>query len=69
MRTEGSVFLAIWLPSWPTDRIRKRDGAMSADTPLVTAWHDGRRRLVAAADAAARARGLPACRWRRRRRG
>jgi protein ImuB len=56
----GSVFLAIWLPSWPTDRIRRRDGAISADTPLVTAWHDGRRRMVAAADAAARARGLRA---------
>jgi protein ImuB len=60
MRTENSVFLALWLQHWPTDRIRKHDPALPAETPLVTAWHDGRRRIVAAADAQALALGLRA---------
>src|SRR5271166_3328016 len=62
--------VSVWLPLWPTDRLRRpgkdwpgkegprKDGP--PDSPLVTAAHDGRRRIVAAADRAAAARGLRA---------
>lgn len=49
---------SVWLPTWPTDRLRKRPDAPPADAPLVTAGHDGRRQAVLAADAAARAQGV-----------
>ncbi|HEY6431251.1 MAG TPA: DNA polymerase Y family protein, partial [Acetobacteraceae bacterium] len=50
--------ISVWLPTWPTDRLRKRADAPPADAPLVTAGHDGRRQAVMAADAAARALGV-----------
>jgi protein ImuB len=50
---------SVWLPTWPTDRLRRhRPGTPPGNVPLVTAAHDGRRRAVAAADAAAQALGL-----------
>ncbi len=48
--------VSIWFPNWPTDRLRRRGGL--PDGPLVTAIHDGRRRVVAAADQAAAALAL-----------
>jgi protein ImuB len=52
--------VSVWLPTWPTDRLRRHRPAdmPPQGSPLVTAAHDGRRRMVAAADAAARALGL-----------
>lgn len=52
--------VSIWLPTWPTDRLRRHGGAPPADRLLVTAAHDGRRRVIAAADRAAWALGLRA---------
>lgn len=45
---------------WPTDRFRRKSGdaAPPPETPLVLIGRDGRRRVVLAADAAARAAGL-----------
>ena len=51
--------VSVWLPTWPTDRLRRASGgAPPPDAPLVTASHDGRRRVIAAMDAAAQALGL-----------
>jgi len=50
--------ISVWLPHWPTDRLRRSQPFVSPDQPTVTARHDGRRRVVAAADAAAQALGL-----------
>jgi protein ImuB len=52
--------ISIFLPTWPTDRLRRLSGAAvpPPDRPVVTAIHDGRRQSVAAVDAAARAEGL-----------
>ena len=52
--------ISIFLPTWPTDRLRRQPSAAvpPPDRPLVTAIHDGRRQSVAAVDAAARAEGL-----------
>jgi protein ImuB len=51
--------ISVWLPSFPTDRWRRSLGcALPADVPLVTAGHDGSRRIIAAADPAAIAQGL-----------
>src|SRR5579859_5150271 len=52
--------VSVFLPSWPTDRLRKtlKAAAPSTDRPFATALHDGRRRIVAAVDTAARAEGL-----------
>jgi len=44
------------LPAWPTDRLRKLGAP--PDAPLVTATHDGRRRVIAAVDAIAAQNGL-----------
>ena len=53
--------VSLWLPFWPTDRLRRhRYAGLSDDVPLVTRGHDGRRMVVAAADAAARKLGLRA---------
>ena len=48
--------VSLWLPTWPTDRLRKQDAP--PDGPLVTAAHDGRRRVIAAVDALAAQAGL-----------
>jgi protein ImuB len=51
--------VSIWLPSFPTDRLRRcKESAPAPDVPFVTAHHDGRRRVVAAADRAALAAGV-----------
>ena len=50
--------VAVWLPTWPTDRLRRSPGAPSPETPLITAASDGRRMAVAAADQAALALGI-----------
>ncbi|MEO9190152.1 MAG: DNA polymerase Y family protein, partial [Acetobacteraceae bacterium] len=49
--------VSLFLPTWPTDRLRRRS-ALPAETPVVTRAHDGRRLVVAAADAAAAYLGL-----------
>ena len=50
--------ISLFLPTWPTDRFRRRSGGPPRDEPLVTAATTGARRLVAAADGAAQAEGL-----------
>lgn len=52
--------VSLFLPSWSTDRLRRTMGANapSLDTPLVLIGHEGRRRVVLAADQAARRQGL-----------
>ncbi len=52
--------VSLYLPDWPTDRLRRMagDAAPPADVPLVMIGRDGSRRVVTAADAAARAAGL-----------
>ena len=51
--------VSLFLPTWPTDRLRRRGhAALPAQRPLVTCAHEGGRRVIAAADAAAREQGL-----------
>ncbi|WP_312406961.1 DUF6504 family protein [Brevundimonas sp.] len=52
--------VSLYLPTWPTDRLRRRLGpdAPSPDTPLVLIGRQGRKRVVLAADPAARAHRL-----------
>jgi protein ImuB len=52
--------VSLFLPTWPTDRLRRRkgDGAPAPEEPLVLAGRDGGRRIIVAADQAARALGL-----------
>jgi protein ImuB len=52
--------VSLYLPTWPTDRLRRKLGASapSADTPIVLFGRQGRRRQVLALDAAARQAGL-----------
>lgn len=50
--------VSLYLPTWPTDRIRRRKGAPPSDEPLVTVKTEGSRRLVAAVDEAAAKLGL-----------
>lgn len=45
--------VSVWLPTLPTDRLRRTGSIPSDGSPLVTSQHDGRRLVVAAADAAA----------------
>ena len=51
---------SLYLPSWPTDRLRRMagDAAPSAEAPLVLIGRDANKRIVVAADAAAQRRGL-----------
>ncbi|WP_249196832.1 DNA polymerase Y family protein [Gluconobacter cerinus] len=55
-----SRVVSLYLPLWPTDRIRKRLGhdAPAPDLPLALVGRDGRRRVVLSADLAARRLGL-----------
>ena len=46
--------ISLWLPMWPTDRLRRARPDSPPDQPLVTFWHDGRRNAVAGADQTAR---------------
>jgi protein ImuB len=50
--------VSVWLPTWPTDRLRRTSDAPSPDKPLVVAERQGSRRLVFAADAAAQELGI-----------
>jgi protein ImuB len=52
--------VSLFLPAWPTDRVRKQLGSAAppVDAPLVLAGREGRRRVVLAADAAAQRAGL-----------
>jgi protein ImuB len=50
--------VSLFLPTWPTDRFRRRTGGPTRDEPLVTAAREGSRRVLACADAAARNLGL-----------
>jgi protein ImuB len=50
--------VSVWLPTWPTDRLRRTPDAPSPDSPLVVAERQGSRRLVYAVDAAAHALGV-----------
>ncbi|MBN8814536.1 MAG: DNA polymerase Y family protein [Sphingomonas sp.] len=54
--------VSIFLPTWQTDRLRRKDTAreLAADTPLATVVPDHGRRVIAAADGAARAVGVAA---------
>ncbi|MXQ14330.1 DNA polymerase Y family protein [Microvirga makkahensis] len=50
--------VSLYLPTWPTDRIRRRTGEPPRHEPLVTAHVVGSRRVVRAACAAAQDIGL-----------
>ena len=50
--------VSLWLPFWPTDRLRQSDAALPAEAPLVTRMHDGRHLVIAAVCSAARDLGL-----------
>lgn len=52
--------VSLCLPTWSTDRVRRKagDAAPPRETPVVLIGHDGGRRVVLAADAAAQALGL-----------
>src|ERR1700693_1186102 len=49
--------MSLWLPSWPTDRLRRASRA-SAEKPFVTAISVGSRRLVTASSAEAVSCGI-----------
>jgi protein ImuB len=55
-----SRVVSLYLPTWPTDRLRRKMGAAAPDeaTPLVLAGQTGRRREITAANAAAIKLGL-----------
>ncbi|QFU16577.1 Y-family DNA polymerase [Microvirga thermotolerans] len=50
--------VSLFLPTWPTDRIRRQFGKPPMDEPLVTVATEGPRRIIAAADRAASTLGL-----------
>ncbi|WP_238190020.1 Y-family DNA polymerase [Methylobacterium frigidaeris] len=50
--------ICVFLPTWPTDRWRRRSGGPSPDEPLVAAAQEGPRRVLSAVDRAARGLGL-----------
>ena len=50
--------VAVCLPTWATDRLRRNPAAPPPETPLVTVASDGRRMAVVAADPAALALGI-----------
>src|SRR6195952_652859 len=52
--------VSLYLPNWPTDRLRRKMGAAAPDAavPLVLVGQTGRRREVTAANAAALKAGL-----------
>ncbi len=55
--------VSLWLPTWPTDRLRVltdrlRVLGVPPDAALVTAMHDGRKRVIAAVDSIAAQSGL-----------
>ncbi|MBX9462828.1 MAG: DNA polymerase Y family protein [Aquamicrobium sp.] len=52
--------VSLFLPRWPTDRLRRKSGDASPppEAPLVLVGRTGRRRLITAVDANAQARGV-----------
>lgn len=52
--------ISVFLPTWPTDRLRRKTGdtAPPVEAPLVLVGRDRNRRIVTAADVAAQALGL-----------
>jgi protein ImuB len=50
--------VSLYLPRFPTDRLRRLEDAPLPDRPLVTALRDGQRRLLASVDAGAQRFGL-----------
>jgi protein ImuB len=53
-----SRVLVIYLPTWPTDRWRRRRGSPRREVPFAMVGREGNRNVVTAADAAARALGI-----------
>ena len=55
-----SRVVSLYLPTWPTDRLRRQmgDAAPPPERPLVIAGRDGRRRAIVAVDRAAQALGV-----------
>jgi protein ImuB len=49
--------ISLFLPSWPTDRLRLR-GSAPPEAPVILAAREGSRRMVTAVDAGARALGI-----------
>jgi protein ImuB len=52
--------LSLYLPTWPTDRLRRKlgDTAPPADVPFALKGSDGRRRVITAIDEFAQANGI-----------
>ncbi|MCX2562287.1 DNA polymerase Y family protein [Acetobacter farinalis] len=50
--------VSLYLPLWPTERIRKKLGSAAPDGPLALAGREGSRRVVMSADLAARQIGV-----------
>ena len=50
--------VSLFLPMWPTDRVRRSSAAPPLETPLVLVGREGPRRVVLATDAAAQVAGL-----------
>jgi protein ImuB len=50
--------VSLFLPTWPTDRIRLASGGPPPGEPLVTVMTEGSRRVIGSADATATALGL-----------
>ena len=47
--------VSLFLPTWPCDRVRRKNaGVPPCDCPMVTVMQEGNRRVIAAADEAAR---------------
>ncbi len=47
--------VSLFLPTWATDRLRRRNGGLpQPEVPLITAMQDGNQRVIAAVDGAAR---------------
>jgi protein ImuB len=50
--------ISVWFPTFPTDRLCRIDAGPPEAEPFITSAHDGRRRIVAAANAAAQELGI-----------
>src|SRR5580693_10380858 len=45
--------VSLFLPTWATDRLRRRNGGLpQPEVPLITAMQDGNQRVIAAVDEA-----------------
>ena len=50
--------VSVWFPTFPTDRLQQLGAETQKGGPFITSAHDGRRRMVAAANAPAQAVGI-----------